>query len=99
MTDASVAPQDVEEDDDWSMTRVLDCAMDVAERDDVSIGDLITAFGPASFLPLLLLPAITLVSPLSGIPLFSSFNALIIIALLQWRSQRRNRHGEREEVL
>lgn len=79
MTDASVAPQDVVEDDDWSMTRVLDCAMDVAERDDVSIGDLITAFGPASFLPLLLLPAITLVSPLSGIPLFSSFNALIII--------------------
>lgn len=64
---------------DWSMTRILDCAMDVSRRDDVCVGDMISAFGPASFLPLLLMPALLLVSPLSGIPLFSSLCALIII--------------------
>lgn len=64
---------------DWSMTRILDCAMDVSDREDVCVGDMIAAFGPASFLPLLLMPAMLLVSPLSGIPLFSSFCAVLII--------------------
>lgn len=64
---------------DWSMTAILDCALRVAERKDVCVGDMISAFGPASFLPLLMMPAVVLVSPLSGIPLFSSLNAVVII--------------------
>jgi hypothetical protein len=65
--------------DVWSMTDILDCAMDLTQRTHVTVGDIVGAFGPASFVPLLLLPSMTLVSPLSGIPLFSSFCGLIII--------------------
>lgn len=61
------------------MTEVLNCAIDTAEREDVCIGDITSAFGPASFVPMLLLPALALVSPLSGIPFFSSLCGLIIV--------------------
>lgn len=63
----------------WSMLGVLNCAISSAERDDVCVGDMTTAFGPASFVPLLLLPALALVSPLSGIPFFSSLCGLTIL--------------------
>jgi len=46
--------------------------------DKVSLGEVIATFGRRSFLPVLMLPALLVVSPLSGIPLFSSICGLAI---------------------
>ena len=44
----------------------------LAQEDRVTLADVIDAFGPRSFLPVMMVPALLVVSPLSGIPLFSS---------------------------
>ena len=49
-----------------------------ADQDEVTTEALVTAFGTASFVPALMIPAILVVSPLSGIPLFSSFMGVSI---------------------
>ncbi|RVT86782.1 exopolysaccharide biosynthesis protein [Rhodobacteraceae bacterium CCMM004] len=53
----------------------LDALTD-AER--LSLGDIVEAFGRTAFLPLLLVPALLVISPLSGIPFFSSICGLTI---------------------
>lgn len=70
---------------------------DVVDRLDVlgghpnpSLGDVVEAFGPASFLPLLLVPALLVVSPLSGIPLFSSICGLTIALIAGQMLARRD---------
>lgn len=50
----------------------------VAKAETLLFEDLLTGFGDAAFPPCLLVPALLMVSPLSGIPLFSSFCALVI---------------------
>lgn len=57
---------------------VLDRLNDLATGKDVPLGDLIAAFGERSFVPALMIPALLVVSPLSGIPLFSSICGLTI---------------------
>jgi hypothetical protein len=47
-------------------------------HEKVAFAKLLDGFGEAAFPPCLLLPALMMVSPLSGIPLFSSFCALTI---------------------
>lgn len=44
----------------------------------VSLGEIVRLTGKASFAPMLIIPAIALVSPLSGIPFFSSMMGMII---------------------
>lgn len=61
---------------------------EVAGGDRVPLGDLVEACGVASFVPALLVPALLVVSPLSGIPLFSSLCGITIVlisAQMLWR--------------
>ena len=60
-------------------------------RDRVHLSELLTAFGEASFVPALTVPALLVVSPLSGIPFFSSICG-ISIALIAAQLVARRRH-------
>mgnify|MGYP006273390185 FL=1 len=56
-------------------------------RERVTLGDVVEAFGRRSFLPMLMVPALLVLSPLSGIPLFSSVCGLtiaLIAAQMLW---------------
>jgi hypothetical protein len=64
-------------------------ALSGAER--VSLERIIQAFGRSSFLPMMLVPALLLVSPLSGIPLFSTFCGLCIFLISVQRVAQRDR--------
>lgn len=59
--------------------------------DSVSLHDLIETGGTASFVPALMVPALLVVSPLSGVPLFSTLSgiaiALISVQML-WQRDR-----------
>lgn len=57
---------------------IVDRVIEAAEQEDVAVDDLVQAVGRAGFTPVLLVPAIAVVSPLSGIPLFSSFMGMLI---------------------
>lgn len=54
---------------------------DMSDRQEVRLRELLEAFGPTSFVPALMVPAILVVSPLSGIPLFSSICGLTIMLI------------------
>ncbi len=49
-----------------------------AEPDRVTVAHVLRAFGASAFLPVMMLPALLVVSPLSGIPFFSSLCGLTI---------------------
>lgn len=51
---------------------ILNRLDELTEADQVSVRDVVDAFGRASFLPMMIVPALLVVSPLSGVPLFSS---------------------------
>ncbi|WP_417740827.1 exopolysaccharide biosynthesis protein [Salipiger sp.] len=57
---------------------IVDRLEDVVQRDNISLRDLFEEFGESSFLPALMVPSLLVVSPLSGIPLFSSACGLTI---------------------
>ncbi|WP_299031379.1 exopolysaccharide biosynthesis protein [uncultured Sulfitobacter sp.] len=46
--------------------------------EQITIGEIVNLIGQVSFAPLLIVPAIALVTPLSGIPLFSATMGIII---------------------
>ncbi len=60
------------------MTETLDRAEARASDDHVSVSELLAAVGDSSFAPVLLLPALVIVSPLSGIPILPSICGLVI---------------------
>lgn len=62
-----------------SIAAVLDRVDAAAEAEELSFRDVVEAVGEASFVPVLMAPALAVVTPLSGIPLFSSFCGLIIV--------------------
>ena len=64
---------------DRPVREIIDRLETTAQRDNVTLKDLVEACGPASFVPTLMVPALLVVSPLSGIPLFSSFCGIIIV--------------------
>lgn len=49
-----------------------------AQADEVTLKNLLEACGMASFAPAIMVPALLVISPLSGVPLFSSFCGIII---------------------
>lgn len=63
---------------DRPVREIIDRLETTAQRDNVTLQDLVEACGPASFVPTLMVPALLVVSPLSGIPLFSSFCGITI---------------------
>lgn len=60
------------------LTTVLDRVVAATLKDEVAIDDLVQAIGHASFTPVLLLPALAVATPLSGIPLFSTLMGMLI---------------------
>ncbi len=68
---------------------MLDDVISAADGDSVSIDAVVHSVGSASFAPILLLPALAVATPLSGIPLFSSLMG-VVIALVAVQMIRRN---------
>jgi hypothetical protein len=72
------------------LTAVIERVMALSDAPTVSVRDLVTGFGEASFLPFLLVPALIVVSPLSGIPLLSTTcGTIIALIALQMLLPRR----------
>ncbi|MDG3040549.1 exopolysaccharide biosynthesis protein [Roseicyclus marinus] len=65
-----------------SLGGLLDQVAAIAEREEnPSLDSVVIAFGPRGALPLMIFVALVIVSPLSGIPLLSSFGGLTIAAI------------------
>ncbi|SDO71534.1 Uncharacterized conserved protein [Lutimaribacter pacificus] len=62
-----------------TMMDVVDRLHDAAHDDHTSFGDIIEGLDRASFVPVLMAPALAVITPLSGIPLFSSFCGILIL--------------------
>ncbi|MEM7711378.1 MAG: exopolysaccharide biosynthesis protein [Pseudomonadota bacterium] len=72
------------------LTAIIDDVTALSFGGTVSVGPLADAFGPAGLLPLILLPALVAVSPISIIPLVPTFCGLLIALLsLQFAVGRR----------
>ncbi|ROU03763.1 exopolysaccharide biosynthesis protein [Histidinibacterium lentulum] len=83
MTDATEHPQDRAH----PVQDIVNRLDSVAQGDSVSLGEAVEAFGERSFHPVLMVPALLVLSPLSGIPLFSSLCGItiaIISAQMIW---------------
>ena len=61
------------------MTAILRTLQGAGKRTTVSVGELTDALGSRSFGPLLLLPSMILITPLSGIPGAPTVGAIIIV--------------------
>ena len=73
------------------MRAVVDQLDALTGQEVVTVRDIVGAFGDASFLPLMMIPALLVVSPLSGIPLFSSICGLTIgLVAIQMLARRRH---------
>lgn len=71
------------------LTDLLDRMSDEINDEIVEVRDLIEGIGQAGLTALLLMPAIAVVTPLSGIPLFSSFmGTLIFLVAIQMLFRR-----------
>lgn len=75
-----------------SLTEIVDRVIAASDRDEVGLDTLIESFGRASFTPLLLIPAFTVATPLSGIPGLSSLCG-IVIALVSAQMIARRSHA------
>lgn len=73
------------------VTAILDRVEDAARGEEVTVREIVRALGQASFAPLLLTPALLIVSPLSGVPTFSSICG-ITIALIAGQMAARREH-------
>ncbi len=74
-----------------SLPEIIDRVLEAAEAETTDIRTILQSFGRASFTPVLLLPAIAVATPLSGIPLFSSLMG-IFIAIVSAQMLARRRH-------
>lgn len=61
-----------------TLTAVIETLIAQADVENISVRDIMASVSRISLTPLLLLPAIALVTPLSGIPLFSTAMGVII---------------------
>ncbi len=76
---------------DRPVRRIVERMEQVADLECVRLRDMIEAFGTTSFLPVMMVPALLVVSPLSGIPLFSSACGLTI-AFIAGQMVARRKH-------
>lgn len=65
-------------DTDRPVRNIVQRLEDCAQGDTVMLRDLVEAFGTASFVSTMMVPALLVVSPLSGIPIFSSICGITI---------------------
>jgi len=75
-----------------SLSAIIERVMALSDAPTVSVRDLVTGFGEASFLPFLLVPALIVVSPLSGIPLLSTTCGTIIALIALQMLMPRHTH-------
>lgn len=61
-----------------SLAGLIDRIVQASENEQITVKDLVEAIGEASFTPLLLIPAVAVATPLSGIPLFSTSMGVLI---------------------
>lgn len=61
-----------------SVTDIVARMEEAANGDRTQLREVIEVLGEASFIPVLMAPALAVVTPLSGIPLFSSFCGILI---------------------
>ncbi|MBT8411498.1 MAG: exopolysaccharide biosynthesis protein [Octadecabacter sp.] len=74
-----------------SLPEIIDRVLDAAHVEVVDLRTVLRSFGRASFTPILLLPALAVATPLSGIPLFSSLmGVMIALVSAQMLLQRRS---------
>jgi len=72
-----------------SLTSIVDSVVELSRQGSVSLDDVIGACERAGFATLIFVPAAAVVTPLSGIPLFSSFCGLTICLIaVQWLMNR-----------
>lgn len=71
-------PTESEGDADRPVRHVVNMLESRAQQDKVALSDLVEACGTVSFVPAIMIPALLVVSPLSGIPLYSSFCGIAI---------------------
>lgn len=73
-----------------SLAGLADRIIDASQKDDITVGKLVEAIGQESFAPLLFIPAVAVATPLSGIPLFSTFMGVLIFLVSAQMLFRRN---------
>ncbi len=81
MTDHTPAP----------LPDIIDRVLDACEGEIVTIGEIVTSVGRGGFAALLLVPAVAVATPLSGIPFMSSLMGTVI-ALVAAQMLLRRRH-------
>ncbi|WP_246072310.1 exopolysaccharide biosynthesis protein [Martelella lutilitoris] len=64
-----------------SLTEIVERTVEETGGGTVSVEHLMRSFGHASFIPLLILPALILITPLSGVPGLSTVCGLIIMLI------------------
>ncbi len=65
-----------------SLTEVLDTLADAGGEDEVTIGQILDAFGDRSLAPVLLVPALITASPISGIPGVPTVTGIIVALIV-----------------
>jgi hypothetical protein len=71
-------PQDIPDAGDATLVGVIERVEALAQAPTVTVREIVEGFGETSFVPALLVPALIVVSPLSGIPLLSTVCGTII---------------------
>ncbi len=74
-----------------SLPQIIDRVIEAADGDKVTLETVVHSVGRAGFTPLLLVPALAVSSPLSGIPLFSALMGCLI-ALVSVQMLLRRKH-------
>ena len=69
------------EGDRQSLSGITQKALNHAEGAQVSVDDMLSTFGSASFVPLLILPSLLVMSPLGGVPGLSSLFGIMIVLI------------------
>jgi len=70
-----------QDDDQNALTGITREALDHSDGERVSVDDMLTTFGSASFVPLLILPSLLVMSPLGGVPGLSSLFGIMIVLI------------------
>lgn len=73
------------------LPEIIDRVVAACEGEVVTLGDIVTSVGRAGFAALLLVPAVAVATPLSGIPMFSALMGTVI-ALVAAQMLLRRRH-------
>ncbi|MBI6629408.1 exopolysaccharide biosynthesis protein [Pontibaca sp. S1109L] len=69
---------DDQQDNQKVVEKIVDDIDSLSGHDTIRVRDMVEELGQATFIPLLMVPALLVISPLSGIPLFSSVCGLTI---------------------